>query len=213
MLLKTSPDQNTNNASEIRNGKYRYLHKSQQEKCLFAIPINVWQKANSHPWCGQLSISHTRTVPPDGPVLVQSRIGTGDQNRASHAEPCQRRVTCCCLCPFPPDYKHSSGRQQQTGRRPYAILVRHNPLLGGSWTKSTSKGSESNQECKFRQIHENTNKRTSTVFISGHLPLFSCILVPKRRTTTKSRTAPIVAANQTAARLLTSPCAEEDGRW
>lgn len=112
---------------------------------------------------------------------------------------------------FPPDYKHSSGRQQQTGRRPYAILVRHNPLLGGSWTKSTSKGSESNQECKFRQIHENT--RTSTVFISDHLPLFSCILVPKRRTTTKSRTAPIVAANQTATRLLTSPCAEEDGRW
>lgn len=139
------------------------------------------------------------------------------QGRNGWPKPSLARWTVSAPCdlllpyPFPPDYKHSSGRQQQTGRRPYAILVRHNPLLGGSWTKSTSEGSESNQECKFRQIHENT--RTSTVFISDHLPLFSCILVPKRRTTTKSRTAPIVAANQTATRLLTSPCAEEDGRW
>lgn len=104
-----------------------------------------------------------RTVPPDGlqssllakqnPKAVSKTWPKRGQlwSRAVALGPFKPNVTFSSPLLFFPDNKHSSDRQQQAGRRPCAILVRHTLLLQASWTKSFSFGTKRTRVSNFRE--------------------------------------------------------------
>lgn len=99
--------------------------------------------------CFQLCVCELRAVrPPDGlrcSLLAKCgpKAANKDLDERGHFWCGSSCRTFCAQCDFKlpapfssPDNKHSSDRQQQAGRRPCAILVRHTLLLQASWTKS-----------------------------------------------------------------------------